>query len=89
MTDLEMLLVAMLVLAFGALCYVCGKGDLLNIIPLMLQEMADSLKAKTIVRCKECYWYKEECESCSFWPDEGYRDPEHFCGEGIREKEKK
>ena len=35
-----------------------------------------------LIRCKDCDWYELDCESCGFWPDEGYRDPEHYCGEG-------
>ena len=35
-----------------------------------------------VIRCKNCGWYRTEDETCGFWSDEGYRDPEHFCGEG-------
>lgn len=38
--------------------------------------------AVEVVRCKDCDWYDTECESCKFWG--GYRDPEHFCGEGDK-----
>lgn len=43
--------------------------------------------ARSIVRCKECKWYEtdgEPCGLCKFWPDEGYRDPDHFCAEGVK-----
>jgi len=43
---------------------------------------APAVDAVPVVRCKDCKWYREESEACGFWPDEGYRDPEHFCGEG-------
>lgn len=85
MNDFEIVAAAMLIFAYGATCYLCGKGDLLNLVPLMLQEWTERLKAKNeIVHCMDCDWYKLDCESCGFWPDEGYRDPEHFCGEGKR-----
>lgn len=40
-----------------------------------------------LIRCKDCGWYKLDCESCGFWPDEGYRDPMHYCGEGKPREE--
>ena len=43
---------------------------------------APTVDAVPVIRCKNCGWYRPEDESCGFWPDEGYRDPEHFCGEG-------
>lgn len=52
-----------------------------------LVEYAPAVDAVPVVRCKNCRWYKVESESCGFWPDEGYRDPEHFCGEGKRRKD--
>lgn len=48
-------------------------------------EYAENLSlidAVVVTRCKNCGWYRPEDESCGFWPDEGYRDPEHYCGEG-------
>ena len=43
-------------------------------------EAAPTVDAVEVVRCKGCDWYKPDCEECDFWG--GYRDPEHFCGEG-------
>lgn len=40
-----------------------------------------------VVRCKKCKWYREDDESCLFWPDKGYRHPEHFCDEGAKKNE--
>lgn len=52
--------------------------------------MAPTIDAVVVIRCKNCGWYELECESCGFWPDEGYRDPEHYCGEGKpRETERR
>lgn len=39
---------------------------------------------KSVVHCKDCKRYDIESESCKFWPDEGYRDPDHYCAEGVR-----
>jgi len=38
----------------------------------------------SIVRCKNCRKYDLETQCCKFWPDEGYRHPDHFCAEGER-----
>ena len=43
--------------------------------------------AVSVVRCLECGHYNPEAKLCKFWPDEGYRDPDHFCGEGDRREE--
>lgn len=45
-------------------------------------EAAPAVDAVEVVRCKDCGWYNTDSETCGFWPDEGYRDPKHFCGEG-------
>lgn len=34
-----------------------------------------------LVRCKDCRKYDTETQCCKFWPDEGYRHPDHFCAE--------
>lgn len=47
----------------------------------MIGEMS-TVDAVKVVRCHKCKWYNADDELCRFWPDEGYRDPEHFCGEG-------
>ena len=47
-------------------------------------KVAPTIDAVEVVRCKKCDWYREEDETCGFWPDEGYRDPNHFCSEGKR-----
>jgi hypothetical protein len=46
MSELEYLLVVMLVLAYGAACYTAGKGDLMSLIPKMLQEKAKEIEEK-------------------------------------------
>ena len=43
MSDFEILLVPILILAYSVVCYNCGKGDLLNVIALMLQDKAEQL----------------------------------------------
>jgi hypothetical protein len=35
-----------------------------------------------VVRCKNCSWYDERADYCTFW--DSVRHPEHFCGEGER-----
>ena len=42
----ELLLYIILLLGYGGLCYLCGKGDLLNLIPLMLQEKAKEIEER-------------------------------------------
>ena len=37
-----------------------------------------------VVRCKDCRYYNQETLCCTFWPDEGYRAPDHYCAEGER-----
>lgn len=37
-----------------------------------------------VVRCKNCHKYDLETQCCKFWPDEGYRAPDHYCAEGER-----
>ena len=39
-------LIPMLVIGYGTICYLAGKGDLLNLIPLMLQEKLKELEEK-------------------------------------------
>lgn len=46
MNDIEFLLIPILILAYGVVCYICGKGDLLNVIALMLQERAKELEER-------------------------------------------
>lgn len=43
-----------------------------------------SRKTTFIVRCKNCRKYDLETQCCKFWPDQGYRHPDHFCAEGKR-----
>ena len=40
--------------------------------------------AVPVIRCRECGHYDLEAERCKFWPDEGYRAQDHYCGEGER-----
>ena len=47
MVAVEILAYIVLVVGYGALCYIAGKGDFLNLIPLMLLEKAKELKEKT------------------------------------------
>lgn len=37
---------AMLVLSYGVICYLAGKGDLLNVVVLMLQDKVKELEDK-------------------------------------------
>lgn len=46
MTAVEMLAYIVLVVGYGALCYIAGKGDLLNLIPLMLLEKAKDIEER-------------------------------------------
>lgn len=46
MNNIEILLVPILIVGYGAICYICGKGDLLNVIALMLQERAKELEER-------------------------------------------
>lgn len=38
----------------------------------------------SVVRCKNCRKYDLKTQCCTFWPDEGYRAPDHYCAEGER-----
>ena len=46
MTSLEIIIYPFLVFGFGAICYICGKGDLLNVMSLMLQDKAKDLEER-------------------------------------------
>lgn len=37
---------------------------------------------KAVVLCKDCGRYDLETQCCTFWPDGGYRAPDHYCAEG-------
>lgn len=39
-------------------------------------------EVELVVLCKDCCKYDTETQCCKFWPDEGYRHPDHFCAEG-------
>lgn len=46
MNNIEILLIPILIVGYGAVCYICGKGDLLNVIALMLQDKAKELEKR-------------------------------------------
>lgn len=50
MTDLEYLLIALLIPIYGAICYIAGRGNLLRLVPLMLlskiKELEKSINEK-------------------------------------------
>lgn len=43
MTEFETIVCCILIPAFGAICYMAGKGDLLNLIPKMLLERSKEI----------------------------------------------
>lgn len=65
--------------------YLCKEYIKHDFFPAIIRNIlwkAPAVDAVVVIRCKNCGWYRPEDESCGFWPDEGYRDPEHYCGEG-------
>ncbi len=46
MTELDVVLYCVLVLSYGAVCYMAGKGDILNLVPQMLLEKAKEIEKK-------------------------------------------
>lgn len=46
MAELEMIAMCILIPAYGVLCYIAGKGDILSLIPKMLLEKANELEEK-------------------------------------------
>lgn len=46
MNELEQVLYCIAVVAYGVLCYAVGKGDLLNLVALMLQEKTRELEKR-------------------------------------------
>ena len=44
-----------------------------------------TVDAVEVIRCESCKWYEPECENCDFWG--GYRNMDHYCGEGERKNE--
>lgn len=42
--EFEIVTYCVLVLGYGAICYIAGKGDILNLIPLMLLEKAKEIE---------------------------------------------
>ena len=46
MTDFEQIICAMLIVVYGVVFYLAGKGDLLTLIPKMLLDKAKELEEK-------------------------------------------
>lgn len=46
MSTFELAIMPFLVIVYGVVCYICGKGDLLNVITLMLQDKAKELEKR-------------------------------------------
>ncbi len=46
MNNIEILIVPILILAYGVICYICGKGDLFNVLALALQDKAKELEER-------------------------------------------
>ena len=46
MSTFELAIMPFLAIVYGVVCYICGKGDLLNVIALMLQDKAKELEQK-------------------------------------------
>ena len=49
----------------------------------MVLELAPTVDAVTVVRCKDCKWFvdaNDECGTCGFF--EEARSAIHYCGEG-------
>lgn len=44
MNETQILLIPILIVGYGAICYMCGKGDLLNVVALTLQDKAKELE---------------------------------------------
>lgn len=44
MSEFETIAYCILILAYGAVCYMSGKGDLLNLIPKMLLQKAKEIE---------------------------------------------
>ena len=44
MTAFEVVTYCVLIIGYGAMCYMAGKGDLLNLIPQMLLEKAKEIE---------------------------------------------
>lgn len=78
---------AIIVLLFGAMFYLAGKGDVLNLIPLILIDKAKSLTEtpiETVVRCKDCTVPHDAVSGCPLL-NGLVTDPEFFCANGVRE----
>lgn len=46
MDPLEVCAYCVLIIGYGAICYLAGKGDMLNLIPKMLLEKAKDIEKK-------------------------------------------
>lgn len=57
--EFETIAYAILVVAFAVCCYLAGKGNLLEVVPEMLQE-----RLKEITECGE--WIENRCSLCSY-----------------------
>ena len=59
MYAVELLGYIILVVCYGAICYMCGKGDLLNLISDMLQSKANEIKDRDRCICEKCnHWHR-------------------------------
>lgn len=61
-----------------------GGGHLRYIDGCWLDDSGNPVDIMRVVRCEDCRKYNLETQCCKFWPDEGYRNPDHFCAEGQR-----
>lgn len=46
MNAFELAIMPFLVIVYGVVCYICGKGDLLNVVALMLQDKTKELEER-------------------------------------------
>lgn len=69
----------------GNLCDEFGTDHLFIDAIIYEIENAPTIDAVEVIRCESCKWYEPECENCDFWG--GYRNPDHYCGEGERKNE--
>ena len=61
-------------------------GPYLDVLPGTLENGWNE-RVFDVVFCCECDHYNTEAQTCGFWPDQGFRDPYHYCGEGVRREE--
>lgn len=69
--------------AYG--CGYCLQGG--EEVEEALRLAVDALRQETVIRCKDCKWWKAEKEECVEWYDSPYAPADGYCFRAERKSE--